>query len=76
MNSKSEFNEKYNIWLLTTIQEKTAIRMQLFTQYEVAEITGTSLRTVQLFESYRSENLKLLYFYLALDLHNNIKTKL
>jgi len=76
MNSKSEFNEKYNIWLLTTIQEKTAIRMQLFTQSEVAEITGTSLRTVQLFESYKSENLKLIYFYLALDLHNNIKTKL
>ncbi len=76
MNSNSEFNEKYNIWLLTTIQEKTAIRMQLFTQSEVAEITGTSLRTVQLFESYKSENLKLIYFYLALDLHNNRKTKL
>ncbi len=76
MNSKSEFSEKYNIWLLTTIQEKTAIRMQLFTQSEVAEITGSSLRTVQLFESYKSENLKLIYFYLALDLHNNRKTKL
>jgi hypothetical protein len=61
--SKSGFNENYQVWLCNLVQSKTPLRMQKFTQQAVAELTGTSLRTVQHFECYRSENAKLIYFY-------------
>ena len=66
MITKSGFNENYRLWLCSIIQDKVSLRMQKFTQAEVAKITGTSLRTVQNFENYRSDNLKLFYFYTAL----------
>jgi hypothetical protein len=69
MTTKSDFNDKYELWRCSVIQDKVAIRMQKFTQSQVAEITGTSLRTVQLFENYKSENMKLMYFYMNLAYH-------
>lgn len=69
MTTKSDFNDKYELWRCSVIQDKVVIRMQKFTQSQVAEITGTSLRTVQLFENYKSENMKLMYFYMNLAYH-------
>ena len=63
MKTKSGFNEDYQLWYLSEMQDLINKRRSNMTISEVSKITGISEKTIQRFERYESENMKLFYFY-------------
>jgi response regulator of citrate/malate metabolism len=63
MKRKSGFNENYQLWYLSEMQELINKRQSKMTIAGVSRITGISEKTIQRFERYESENMKLFYFY-------------
>lgn len=63
MISESELKKEYTQQMCAKIQYLIALRRSKMSQEEMSKTTGISLKTIQRFENYKSDNCYLLFCY-------------